>query len=226
MKKIYLWFVFFVCLFSFSFAQENEVEKMVNASIDANKFTEKSRNIQDIDVSFCDKYWGKAVSYDVSLWKKYDICLNLFNGSDQDVIVNLWFVDGMLTNDQRKNRACGNNDDIDWFGKYVTWYEINIPLKKDETKTEMAHLELPRDFSMTGSSLEWCLVYSLSSDTVNSSGSVWFDIVVRKAKFITLNIKKVSVSDLGYLSLFLVILIILFLLLYFSKSYKKTSKWK
>lgn len=226
MKNIWLLLMFFAGLFSLSFAQQNAVEQMVNANLDANEFTEKSKNIQDIDVSFCNKYWEKFVSYDVSLWKKYDICLNLFNGSDQDVTVNLWFVDGMLTNDQRKNKACGNNDDIDGFGIYVTGYQTNIPLKKDETKTQIAYLELPDDFSITGSNLEWCLVYSLSSDTVTWSGSVWFDIVVRKAKFITLNIKKASVSDLGYLSLFVGILIILFLLLllYFSKYYKKTSK--
>lgn len=209
MKRWYLWVVILALLCSWSFAQQNEVEKMVNANLDASQLAEKSKNIQDIDVSFCDKYWEKSVIYDVSLWKEHDICLNLFNGSNQDVIIKLLFVDGMLTNDQWQNKACGNNDDVDWFGQYVTWYQSTISLKKDETKTNYAYLNLPNDFS--GSNIEWCLVYSLLSDNSNWSGSVWFDIVVRKAKFITLNIiKKVPSFDFRYLSI--VVLIVLFLI--------------
>lgn len=226
MKKSYLWFMIVVCLFSFAFSQQNAVEQMVNANLDASEFTEKSKNIQDVEINFCDEYGSKSISYDVFLWKKQDICLNIFNGSEQDVVVNLWFVDGMLTNDQWKNRACGNNDDIDSFWQYITWYQSSISLKKDDTKTQYVDLRLPENLVSTWSSIEWCLVYSLSSNKVDGSGSVGFDIVVRKAKFITLNIKKASISDLGYLSLFVLILIILFILLYISKFYKKTSKWK
>lgn len=226
MKKSYLWFLFVAYLFSFTFAQQNAVEQMVNANLDANEFTEKSKNIQDVEVNFCDEYGSKSISYDVFLWKKQDICLNIFNGSEQDVVVNLWFVDGMLTNDQWKNRACWNNDDVDSFWQYITWYQPSISLKKDETKTQHVNLRLPDDLTLAWSAIEWCLVYSLSSNTVDGSGSVGFDIVVRKAKFINLNIKKASVSDFGYLSLFVLILIILFIWLYISKFYKKASKWK
>lgn len=210
MRIIWLWFVFCVCLFSFCLAQENQIEDMVNATLDANEFTEKSKNIQDIDISFCNQYGVKSVFYDVSLWKKYDICLNLFNGSDRDVVVNIWFVDGMLTNDQRKNKACGNNDDIDWFGRYVTWYETSISLKKNETKTELATLQIPENVSITWSNIDWCLIYSLSSDDVNWSGLVGFDIVVRKAKFITLNIEKVPSLDFRYFIVMFIVLFILF----------------
>lgn len=210
MKIKYIWLLIFILICSSSFAQQNEVEKMVNASLDASELAEKSKNIQDVDISFCDKYWEKSVTYDMSLWKKQEICLNLFNWSDQDVFVKLLFVDGMLTNDQRKNRACGNNEDIDWFGQYVSWYESIIPLNKKEIRTKYAYINFPEDLVFSWSNIEWCLVYSLLSDN-NWSGSVWFDIVVRKAKFITVNITKKVPFDFRYLSI--VVLIILFLIL-------------
>ncbi len=226
MKKFYLWFMIFACLSFPVFAQENQVEKMVNATLDAKDFNEKSKNIQDIEVNFCDNYDSKSIKYEMSFWKKQDICLNLFNGSDSDVVVNLWFVDGMLTNDQRKNRACGNADDIDVFGQYVTGYNAKILLKKDETKTEYAKIIYPENIIISGNNIEWCLVYSLSADNESWKINQWFDIVVRKAKFISLNIKKVSLFDSRYLSWFVIVLVMLILLLYISKFHKKISKWK
>ena len=56
-----------VYLFSFAFAQQNAVEQMVNANLDASEFTEKSKNIQDVEINFCDEYGSKSISYDVFL---------------------------------------------------------------------------------------------------------------------------------------------------------------
>ena len=38
--------------------------------------------------------------------KQQDICLQAINTSDKDIELTMEFVDGAITNDQRKNKAC------------------------------------------------------------------------------------------------------------------------
>jgi len=223
MKKAYVWFIISICLFGSVFAQKNTWDQVIDVKVDANAFAEMGQKIQNVDVDFCDKVGSKTIDYDYTVWKDRDVCFNLFNGSDRDVIVNLWFVDGMFTNDQWKNRACWTADDVDSFGRYVTWYQTTLVLKKDESKTTHAIISYPKDMLITWSTIQWCLVYSLVSDNTWANPSVWFGVVVRKAKFINLNIKKVPMFDIRYLSI--IIIIVLGGLVIYRKRLL-SSKWK
>lgn len=223
MKKIpfsliFLWILIFPILIHASW------EQGIDAQIDASKFAEESKNIQNVEVNFCDNNNNKQINYDIYAWKQQDICYNIFNGSDKDVTVNIWFVDGFLTNDQWKNRACGNPENITNFGQYVTGYQTQIKLKSGSVKKVNAELRYPKEMTLSGNTIEWCLVYNLSADTTGKQTAVWFDILVRRAKFITLHVKKAPIID-GYLLLYIA-LFIAGLTMYLLKFHKKTSKWK
>jgi hypothetical protein len=47
------------------------------------------QKIQNVSLDFCDNYGSKSVEYDFSIGKEQDVCFTLFNGSDNDVVVNL-----------------------------------------------------------------------------------------------------------------------------------------
>jgi len=222
MKKIpfsliFLWTLIFPILTHASWQQ------IIDAQIDWSKFAEESKDIQNIEVNFCDNHNNKQINYDIYAGKKQDVCYNIFNGSDKDVTVNIWFVDGFFTNDQWKNRACGNPENITNFGQYVTWYETKIKLKSGSVKKVNAELMYPKEMILSGI-IEWCLVYNLSADTTGKQASVWFDILVRRAKFITLHVKKAPIID-GYLLLYIALFITVWVV-YFFKFHKQTSKWK
>ena len=82
----------------------------------------------------------------------------------------------------------------------------------------------PKEMILSGNNIEWCLVYNLSTETTGTQPSVWFDIMVRRAKFITLHVKKAPIID-GYLLLYIA-LFIAGLIMYLLKFHKRTSKWK
>ncbi len=221
MKKYIIWCL---CLFAVTnsvFAQQDT--KTMDVKVDGTAFAEMWQKIQNVELDFCDKYGSKSIAYDYALWWERDVCFNVYNGSDRDVVVNLWFVDGMFTNDQWKNRACWTAEDIDSFGQYVTWYQNTIVLKKSESKTAHATIKYPEDMVFTWENIEGCLVYSLVADSTWASQSVGFGVIVRKAKFITLNIKKAPMFDIGYLSI-VGIIVISGIVIYRKKIF--SSKWK
>lgn len=162
----------------------------VSADVDATAFAQQSQALQDIDVNFCDHYGDKSIVYPIYLGKPYDICLNIYNGSTSEATINLDFVDGMLTNDQRKNKACGLSDDKDSFGMYVTGYNSVITLSGNTSKKIHAILLYPTQMQslLTWSHIDGCLVYSVSHPSL-SGQHIGFGVVVRKAKFIDVYIK-------------------------------------
>lgn len=191
MKPLY---ILLFLLFSTSYTLAQDIPTTtVSADINALAFAQQSAALQSIEVNFCDHYGDKAITYPVYLGQSQKICLNVFNGSTSDVSINLGFVDGMLTNDQRKNRACGLSDDIDAFGQYVTWYKSKVTLSSNTSQKIYAKVLYPKQLKnmLSWSTIEWCLVYSLDN-SATSGHTLGFWVLVRKAKFISLNIKTES----------------------------------
>ncbi len=204
MKKIYIWLFLMSCfLVAFSSQATDATEKLpaenaivssgqttMDVKIDGQAFAQQSEHIQKVEVDFCGFTGVKAVNYDYKLWSTYELCYAVQNRSDQDVAVDIWFVDGMLTNDQWQNKACWTPDKVDNFGKYVTWYKTQLLLRKWESKTAHAKIYFPKDAVTSWFVMHGCLVYSLSSNEDETNIPLGVGILVRKAKFIDLHIKK------------------------------------
>ena len=202
---------------------ETTWQTTVDVKINAQDFAEKSEQIQKVDINFCENDGAKWVEYTYKLWSSQEICFTITNWSDKDVAINVSFVDGMLTNDQWKNKACWQAGDTDNFGQYVTWFPATIHLQKGVSKTEYAKVRLPKDISLSWSTVHGCLVYSLLSDGETSSINQWIGVVVRKAKFIDLHIQKGPSLERSSLVLVVILLGIGY------RIYRKkmvSSKWK
>lgn len=97
----------------------------VNAStgtatqIQGEVFNQANAEIQNIEINFCESL-SKTKEYTITAGKPTDICLEAENISDKDILISLDFVDGTFTNDQRKNRACLDNNQKENFGQYIS----------------------------------------------------------------------------------------------------------
>lgn len=111
------------------------------------------------------------------------ICYTLSNASKKSVTIKLSFIDGTFTNDQRQNKACLSDADVENFGKYVTDYDQLVTLKAGETIKKEATLKYPE--GMDGL-YHGCVVYSVVEKTKGeaSTAAASFSILMRRAKFI------------------------------------------
>lgn len=111
------------------------------------------------------------------------ICYTLSNASKKSVTIKLSFIDGTFTNDQRQNKACLSDADVENFGKYVTDYDQLVTLKAGETIKKEATLSYPE--GMDGL-YHGCVIYSVIEKTKDGAEttSSSFSILIRKAKFI------------------------------------------
>lgn len=94
--------------------------------------------------------------------------MDISNASDQEVVLDVQFVDGTFTNDQWHNRACSTNQDKDDFGRYVSG-SMEIPISPKSITKHRAHILLPLDFQYTGTMVYGCMVYSVRSVTETGS---------------------------------------------------------
>lgn len=163
MKKLLLFILPLFLLFAWVFAQET--------------------TIWDISVEFCNgDNITKSLAMVLDSGKEWEICMEFSNYSENDINIKYWFVDGVITADKYKSKACKNESDKTNFGQYVTQDvdSINIPSK---TKVKQkAYIKFPA--GLTGM-VNGCLTYFVSdaSDTTNID-SAMFDVLVRKASFI------------------------------------------
>ncbi len=145
--------------------------------------TVSASSIWEISVDFCNfDNSTKSLSMVLDSGKEWEICIEFSNYSDWDVSISYGFVDGTVTADSYKSKACKNEWDKQNFGQYVKQdvNEINIP---SMTKVKQkAYVKFPSWF--TGM-VNGCLTYFISnkSQQVNVD-SAMFDVLVRKASFI------------------------------------------
>ncbi len=139
--------------------------------------------IWDVSVNFCN--WEndtKSLSMVLDSGKDWEICMEFSNFSENDVSIKYWFIDGAITADKYKSKACQNEWDKDLFWQYVRQEisEINIPsMQKVKQK---AYVKFPA--WLTGM-MNGCLTYFVSNaKTTTSVDSAMFDVLVRKATFI------------------------------------------
>jgi hypothetical protein len=104
MKKIFI-AVFFLLLVFASCSAESGM-KYIDATVDGNVLSEANADLAQIEIDFCDTPGEKLIGYTMAQGSHQDICLKASNLSDKAIEATIAFVDGSLTNDQRKNKAC------------------------------------------------------------------------------------------------------------------------
>lgn len=214
MKKILL-LISFIILFWYCFA-ETWVE-YVDVKMDANKLQEANADLSQIEIDFCDKEGEKAIEYTLAPGWVQDICYKTTNHSDKDIVVTVGFVDGTFTNDQRKNKACKQQWEIQEFGQYVTWYAETFTVEANNIVYQHAKLHVPE---INKSKMNGCLVYYTQG--VEMGGQMNFTVLMRKAKFIDITLQpkvKSPKSKVRWL-----IFGIIILLLFFTKIRNKPKK--
>lgn len=188
----------------------------VDAKLDAWKLEEANADLSQIEIDFCGNPWEKTIEYVLAPGWKQEICLEANNMSDKDIEITIGFVDGTFTNDERKNKACMEQGEIQNFGQYVTGYTETFVVWANNISFQRATLQLPK--STTGT-VNGCLVYYTKS--VEMGGDVNFSVLMRKAKFINIQIRE-NIFVKKYLFRMLTALLVL----YYAKTYISSHKKK
>jgi hypothetical protein len=139
-------------------------------------------DLANVSLEYCDTP-EKTLQYQMDPGTETGICYTLSNASKKSVTIKLSFIDGTFTNDQRQNKACLSDADVENFGKYVTDYDQLVTLKAGETIKKEATLSYPE--GMDGL-YHGCVIYSVIEKTKDGAEttSSSFSILIRKAKFI------------------------------------------
>ncbi len=222
MKKILSLLLFSGFLYVWNIALGSGTwSSFISTQIDGKVFNQANSEVQNIEVRFCEND-SKTKKYTIVAGKSQDICLEITNSMDKDILVSMEFVDGTLTNDQWKNRACLGNDQKENFGQYVTWIETSFIVPANVSIIKNAQLLFPKTEKKN---VLGCLVY------YTKGVSLWwvvdFNILIRRAKFIDITITKSFLSLYRKeISLFSIILACVLLLLIGRKiyRYKKSKK--
>lgn len=208
--------------FSFCFAQTDTWMVEMDVKIDGSKVEEANADLSQIELDFCDRPGEKSIEYTLSPNWKQDICINAINWSERDIEVTIEFVDGTLTNDERQNKACMNAGQNENFGQYVGWYTSSFIIPANDLVIKHAKLQLPQQSSWT---INGCLVYYTKSVEASSDGS--FSILMRKAKFIDINVtENVFIKNNIFSKKYLLPIIGILLIIYSIKTYRFSNKKK
>lgn len=183
MKKIFTALFFLLLLFA-SCSAENSVEQ-TNSQIHTTTLEQANADISQIDITFCDETEKKSITYILPSGWYQDICVEATNISDKDIEIIIWFVDGTVTNDQQKNKACMQQWEDKIFWQYVTWFAPSFTVPANSFVTQHAKLMLPKWITWK---IAWCLVYYTQS--VKVDGQENLSVLMRKANFIDIEIRK------------------------------------
>ncbi len=143
----------------------------------------QNSSIWDVSVNFCNgDNDTKSLSMVLDSGKEWEICMEFSNFSENDVDISYWFVDGVITADQYKSKACKNEGDTTSFGQYVKQNVDKINIPSMSKVTQKSYVKFPA--GLTGM-VNGCLTYFVSNAKETTTiDSAMFDVLVRKATFI------------------------------------------
>lgn len=173
-------------------------------------------DISQVEIIFCDEHQKKSIRYIFSPGWYQDICFTATNISDKDIEINIWFVDGTVTNDQQQNKACMQQWENKKFWQYVTWFFTSFTVPANGFVSKHANLMLPKWITWK---IAWCLIYYAQSVKVDGQANI--SVLMRKANFIDIEIRK-NISFKKY-SIWIGIAV---LLIYFLKTILFPNKTK
>ena len=139
-----------------------------------------AQDIWWITVRFCNGTEStKNLNMVLESGKEWEICIDFINGSADDITIKYGFVDGLITADEFKNKACENEWVGDKFGQYVTQDTDHITINAMSSVRQKVKVKFPFWLSWM---INWCLTYYVWEETTSSDSM--FNILVRKAQFI------------------------------------------
>lgn len=126
-------------------------------------------------------------------WKNIPICVEFTNTFSADIFINVSFVNAEITKDTLNNRACSSSSE----GKTHFWDFVS---NKEWVLKIPAHATIKKEFNVLfpvgfdGFSF-WCLTYQLNNylETISASDGM-FNVIVRKAKFMSFYVGEVPVD--------------------------------
>lgn len=138
-------------------------------------------DIGNVALRFCNNSWWtleKTLSLTTSGQEEKEICMTLINWGDEDVNINISFVDGTITNDADQKKACKNEWEIENFGQYMSVDNNVIPVKAKWSTTITGTLKLPEEVA---GEIHGCVTYFIANTKKQED---MFNIMVRRANFI------------------------------------------
>lgn len=179
MKKIYIFLLFALLTFPV-FAQQDP-----NVS-----------NLGDLLIRFCNdaeiakEWWSKDLQMSALPEQDEDICIYLVNWGPTEVEVELWFVDGTITNDAEQKKACQPESTVSQFWQYVLPAQTKFTIAPKTTMETHATLTFPQD---TAGMVYGCATLKIIWDPETN----WaIQVVSRRANFIDVSVKWVLRSSL------------------------------
>lgn len=189
-----------------------DTSKLVNIPVDGNTFNQANEEVQTINVKFCEND-AKSKQYTFFAGEKQDICLQIDSTAGKEILLSMDFVDGAVTNDQRKNKACLDNSQKTNFGQYVSGVEPSFVVPARWSIIKRATIQFPETVQWI---IHGCLVY-YTKEASSSWDTSAFNILVRKAKFIDIEIKKPPFNTYLLIWIVVVAMLIIFIII---------NKWK
>lgn len=214
MKKVVI--TGFFLLLAFAWSSADTGINYIDAKIDGSKLNEANADLAQIEIDFCDKPGEKVIVYNILPGWRQDICLKVTNMSTKDIETTIEFVDGTLTNDERKNRACMQQGENKKFWQYITWFTASFTIPASDSSIHHATFILPTWATWT---INGCLVYYTKS--VKMGEGMNFSVLMRKAKFIDVHVRSQT-----FFEKYFIWLLIVALLLYYGKMLSFPNKTK
>lgn len=153
-------------------------------------------NLGDLLIRFCNdpeiakEWWSKDLQISATPWSGEDICIYLVNGWPTKLEVELWFVDGTITNDAEQKKACQPESTISQFGQYVRHDQKKFTLEPKSTVETHAFVTFPQD---TAGMVYGCATLKIVWSESNEGA---IQVVSRRANFIDVSVKGVLRSSL------------------------------
>jgi len=152
-------------------------------------------DIGDVVVRFCDNpsQLEREVSYEVEPNEVKEVCLKLINEGFEDMDIEISFVDGTFTNDEKQHKACKTSGADKNFAQFAEIFrpDVRVPARGAVEKT--FSLTYPEWF--VGNS-NGCVITKLK-DTNHNSPDEMFDIEIRRGNFIDVFVNWEIVADLA-----------------------------
>lgn len=158
---------------------------------------EAAGNIGDVSLRFCNNTGvdEKKLLLNISGQESKDICMKLANWSNEDLYVNLSFVDWTITNDSDQKKACKNQWENQNFWQYVKWNNEPVLVPAGKQVITNTSLSFPEEVA---GEIHGCVTYFITNKTKD-----WemFTIMVRRASFIDAVVKGTVSIWLGFLDM-------------------------
>ena len=144
--------------------------------------TAQQLQLWNIDLTFCNS-WIITNELDLitKAWEEVSICINITNTSQEDMSVNIDFLDATITQDAFSNRACNAADrPKTYFGNFMLDYDKTVNIKWNSTIKKTYKIQLPVWYKWLS---HGCVAYNVIQPSWQENQSM-LNIIVRKIKFI------------------------------------------